>query len=154
MRLILISEKYVQLYFHSRQDITGEDAERSKFYLESSNWQLDVALSAFYENSDAPPTGAAGRSGGGGGGEESMDTEEGGEKKAPAGKVTFGGGGGSDSDSEDEGQAFYAGGSTSSGQQVRKTRVEISVEKNQLISMNVKHAVLYTSHTYTVFSRP
>ena len=48
-----------------------------------------------------------------------MDTEEGGEKKAPAGKVTFGGGGGSDSDSEDEGQAFYAGGSTSSGQQVR-----------------------------------
>ena len=55
--------------------------------------------------------------------------EEGGEKKAPAGKVTFGGGGGgSDSDSEDEGQAFYAGGSTSSGQQVRKTRVEISVE--------------------------
>ena len=127
MRLIL-SEKYVQSYFHSPQDITGEDAERSQFYLESSNWQLDVALSAFYENSDAPPAAAAGRSGGGGG-EESMDTEEGGEKKAPAGKVTFGGGGGSDSDSEDEGQAFYAGGSTSSGQQVRKTRVEISVEK-------------------------
>ena len=123
---LILSEKYVQLYFHSRQDITGEDAERSKFYLESSNWQLDVALSAFYENSDAPPV-AAGRSGGGG--EESMDTEEGGEKKAPAGKVTFGGGGGSDSDSEDEGQAFYAGGSTSSGQQVRKTRVEISVGK-------------------------
>ena len=118
MRLIL-SEKYVQICFHSPQDITGEDAERSKFYLESSNWQLDVALSAFYENSDAPPAAAAGRSGGG---EESMNKEEGGEKKAPAGKVTFGGGGGSDSDSEDEGQAFYAGGSTSSGQQVRKTR--------------------------------
>ena len=96
------------------QDITGENGERSKFYLESSNWQLDVALSAFYENSEDPaPAQAGGR-------EETMDTgeEAGGEKAAPAGRVTFGAGG-SSSDSEDEGQAFYAGGSTSSGQQVR-----------------------------------
>ena len=117
----LSSHAKVTKITRSPQDITGENAERSKFYLESSNWQLDVALSSFYENTEVPAAAAAGATGQSGG-DESMETEEGGgggEKKAPAGKVTFGGGG-SSSDSEDEGQAYYAGGSTTSGQQVRK----------------------------------
>ena len=37
--------------FLSFQDISGEsNEERAKFYLESSGWKLDLALSAFYEN--------------------------------------------------------------------------------------------------------
>ena len=31
------------------QSITGCDAERAQFYLESSNWQLDLAMASFYE---------------------------------------------------------------------------------------------------------
>ncbi|KAI8423751.1 hypothetical protein MSG28_012775 [Choristoneura fumiferana] len=31
-------------------DVTGADEGRSRFFLESSNWQLDVALSSFYEH--------------------------------------------------------------------------------------------------------
>ncbi|CAG9792482.1 unnamed protein product [Diatraea saccharalis] len=40
-------------------DVTGADEERSKFFLESSNWQLEIALSSFYEhggNVDEVPT--------------------------------------------------------------------------------------------------
>ncbi|KPJ03579.1 UBX domain-containing protein 2B [Papilio xuthus] len=31
-------------------DVTGADDARSRFFLESSNWQLEVALSSFYEH--------------------------------------------------------------------------------------------------------
>ena len=31
------------------QDITGQDIEKSKFYLESSGWNLEIALGSFYE---------------------------------------------------------------------------------------------------------
>ena len=31
------------------QSITGCDSERAQFYLESSNWQLDLAMASFYE---------------------------------------------------------------------------------------------------------
>merc|ERR1711936_951018 len=31
------------------QSITGCDADRAQFYLESSNWQLDLAMASFYE---------------------------------------------------------------------------------------------------------
>ena len=33
----------------SLQSITGCDADRAQFYLESSNWQLDLAMASFYE---------------------------------------------------------------------------------------------------------
>ena len=32
------------------QQIASTDPERSRFYLESANWNLDVAVSAFFEN--------------------------------------------------------------------------------------------------------
>ena len=32
------------------QDITGADVERSQFFLESSNWNLEMALGSFFEN--------------------------------------------------------------------------------------------------------
>jgi len=95
------------------QDITGIDAERAKFYLESANWQLDLAMANFYEGDgedesvmeipmDDPPPPQQAQEGGTG-----------------PGKIKIGfAGEDSDSSSEEEGQAFYAGGSTSSGQQI------------------------------------
>ena len=38
------------------RDVTGAENERAQFYLESSNWNLEVALGSFYENeaTDSP----------------------------------------------------------------------------------------------------
>ncbi|XP_032675444.1 NSFL1 cofactor p47-like isoform X2 [Odontomachus brunneus] len=114
-------------------DVTGVEAERAQFFLESSAWHLEVALASFYENDEAPALvtepvddteEAAGFQ------DNTADTmsentksdaeESKGAKPKP--KVSFG----SlsvikykDSSSDDEeGQAFYAGGSEHSGQQV------------------------------------
>lgn len=108
-------------------DVTGIDAERAKFYLESSAWQLEVALASFYEND----------------GEDNAVEEEVAEShveelpvqplashpqvqpKPKSGGVfsarfgTLAGLNKNDGSSdEEEGQAFYAGGSEHSGQQV------------------------------------
>jgi len=93
------------------QSITGCDAERARFYLESSNWQPDLAMASFYENdgdmevggdeapvaaADPPPAAAA--------------------PAAAAGKINIVGGNDEDSDDDDEDQqAFFAGGSSHSG---------------------------------------
>jgi len=103
------------------QSITGCDQERAQFYLESANWQIDLAMASFYEGEGdmevggeqdlaaaapqaaAPPAAdpAAPKAAAGGGG---------------IGRINFGSGGGSDSDDSDsEQQAFYAGGSSHSG---------------------------------------
>lgn len=42
------------------QAISGADLERSRFYLESANWKLDLAISAFYEDPEANEAGAGG----------------------------------------------------------------------------------------------
>jgi len=99
------------------QNITGCDVERAKFYLESANNQLDLAISNFYESDGMevsepvpeeppqmnaaaggpPPSGAAG-----------------GRAAAAKSRINF-----PESDSEDSddegGKESYAGGSTSSG---------------------------------------
>lgn len=97
------------------QAITGCDVERAKFYIDSANGQLDLAISSFYENdggedaamadasADVPPTADAAASGGGAPPAVAP----------PRGVVNFPA---DDSDSEEEeGQAFYAGGSAHSG---------------------------------------
>ncbi|XP_023937547.2 uncharacterized protein LOC112045549 [Bicyclus anynana] len=110
-------------------DVTGADDNRSKFFLESSNWQLDVALSSFYEH--------------GGNIEEAANTQPAAaavpqlsdsdmespprsptqpqkkDKKKPANPhfATLDSLQ-QESSSEDEGEAFYAGGSERSGQQI------------------------------------
>lgn len=95
------------------QSITGCDAERAQFYLESSNWQLDLAMASFYEGDGdqgmdlgaAPASDPAPPAAPGGGG-------QGGQPPAQAGRINIM----EDSDSEEEdGQAFFAGGSTNSG---------------------------------------
>jgi len=96
------------------QSITGCDADRAQFYLESSNWQLDLAMASFYEG-DADEAG--------------MEVEGGGAAApapAPTEPASGGGAGGrinlvsddQDEDSDSEQQAFYAGGSTNSGNMI------------------------------------
>ncbi|XP_063239019.1 LOW QUALITY PROTEIN: NSFL1 cofactor p47-like [Bacillus rossius redtenbacheri] len=110
-------------------DVTGVDGERARFYLESSAWQLEVALASFYENdgeanpvpgddSDVmvePPT-------------PPQDTSPPPPPRTTAPKPATASSrlctlaeltrATSDSSDEEEGQAFYAGGSEHSGQQV------------------------------------
>lgn len=90
------------------QGITGVDGERARFYLESAGWQVDLAMSSFYEADgeeasepmeDAPePAGAPGA--------------------AQPGKINFSGMDDDDDSSDEEGEAYYAGGSATSGQQI------------------------------------
>ncbi|XP_028031226.1 NSFL1 cofactor p47 [Bombyx mandarina] len=113
-------------------DVTGADEDRSKFFLESSNWQLDVALSSFYENGgnadEAPanPTSAASFSVLPDSDMESppvspqVQKSQKKEKKKTS-NTKFGTIGSLQQESssdEEEGQAFYAGGSERSGQQI------------------------------------
>ncbi|XP_076666857.1 NSFL1 cofactor p47 isoform X1 [Andrena cerasifolii] len=114
-------------------DVTDVEPERARFYLESSAWQLEVALASFYENDD--PTAVISEAV-----EDAMLDEvyrdiaerteeidklemEGktskGKPKSKSAFATL-----TDlknkecSPEEEEGQAFYAGGSERSGQQV------------------------------------
>ncbi len=123
--------------------MTGQDPERSRFYLESSGWDLELALGSFYENDtmevedfDAarPQPGAAAAPEASAASKEPQDkspakSSTGGASSKPMSNINtfssrFGTGSkpGNDdednSESEDEGQAFYAGGSETSGQQI------------------------------------
>ncbi|KAL2732026.1 NSFL1 cofactor p47 [Vespula squamosa] len=115
-------------------DVTGVEPERAQFYLESSAWQLEVALASFYET-DEPVT-LVNESIESAVQEEdiedssknivrhkevgSMDKNTAKNKSKPKPKFgTISDLQNRDSSSEEEeGQAFYAGGSEHSGQQV------------------------------------
>ncbi|GLV40386.1 p47 [Carabus blaptoides fortunei] len=103
--------------------ITNVDEERARFYLESSAWQLEVALASFYENdgnSETPPeedpvTAPV---------EETQSSpivtvtpKQPKQKSKSNSRITTVHSLNSSS-SDEEGQAFYAGGSEHSGQQV------------------------------------
>lgn len=113
-------------------DVTGVEAERALFYLESSAWQLEVALASFYENDE--PSGLVTEAV-----EDTQAVEEllqpattdamskhtksdSAESKGAKPKPRFGTlndlQNKDSSSEEEEGQAFYAGGSEHSGQQV------------------------------------
>lgn len=113
-------------------DVTGVEAERALFYLESSAWQLEVALASFYENLEEFPGLVT----------EAIDdtqqeqelqdrtdtmsnkniksdsTESKGAKPKPRFGTLNDLQNKDSSSEEEEGQAFYAGGSEHSGQQV------------------------------------
>ncbi|CAH0714901.1 unnamed protein product, partial [Brenthis ino] len=106
-------------------DVTGADENRSRFFLESSNWQLEVALSSFYEHGgnveeapaaanvppmsdsdmDSPPR-SPNRP-------QKKDKKKGNPQFATLESLQQ-----ESSSDEEEGQAFYAGGSERSGQQI------------------------------------
>ncbi|XP_049814906.1 NSFL1 cofactor p47 isoform X1 [Schistocerca nitens] len=105
-------------------DVTGVDSERARFYLESSAWKLEVALASFYEN-DAddnpidddpvevapppPPLAASAPS----------ESKSASRVKTNSRFATVASLHKNDTSSdEEEGQAFYAGGSEHSGQQI------------------------------------
>ncbi|XP_031640210.1 NSFL1 cofactor p47 [Contarinia nasturtii] len=116
--------------------VTGVAADRAKFYLESANWNLQLALSSYYEGDQDPdvdldedvepssvsqpqaPTSLFGAS---------NDKSNNDAKNKAKNKYNVGGArivtlnnmaSDDDEDEENTGQAFYAGGSDSSGQQV------------------------------------
>jgi len=99
------------------QSITGCDAERAQFYLESANWQIDLAMASFYEGEgdmdvvgDQDPAAVAAPPAADPVPPVAVPTSGG------IGRINFPTGGGSDSeDSDSEQQAFFAGGSTHSG---------------------------------------
>ena len=111
--------------FYNPQSISGADLERARFYLESSGWQLDLAISSFFENDgdlgQAPEAKEQPME------EGDKDKDKGRPDKKDRGKTGSGfqtlasmmSDSDSDSDGDgDKGQAFYAGGSEHSGQQV------------------------------------
>lgn len=107
-------------------DVTGADENRSRFFLESSNWQLEVALSSFYEHGgnveEAPsaPAVAPAMS------DSDMDSpprspgrpQKKEKKKSNPHFATLDSLQQDSSSDDEEGQAFYAGGSERSGQQI------------------------------------
>ncbi|CAG9800185.1 unnamed protein product [Chironomus riparius] len=100
-------------------DVTGVQRDRAEFFLQAANFQLDVALSSFYEESvDAPPAVAS----------DSSDDEvlSGVKETADNKKRSYGNQNFAtmssvrepEKEGEERGQAFYAGGSEHSGLQV------------------------------------
>lgn len=103
--------------------ITGADEERGRFYLEASGWQLQVALSSFFDGGDdesamtdpvdiepldpSPPTEQKKKTTKQAGGSSSRFATMSSMQQDPE-----------SSGDEEKGQAFYAGGSEHSGQQV------------------------------------
>jgi len=126
------------------QDITGQDADRSRFYLESSAWDVELALGSFYESdamevedfeaarpqAEAPQPAAAAppsrtpeekpkadRAPTGASSRQSSSSSNINTFASRFGKSTAENDDTSDSD-EEQGQAFYTGGSVNSGQEV------------------------------------
>ena len=100
------------------QSITGCDADRAEFYLESANWQLDLAMASFYEADGEE----AGMDIGGEGGAPDPAPAPAQPAGAPGGvgriNIVSGSQEDEEDDSDSEQQAFYAGGSTNSGNMV------------------------------------
>ncbi|XP_055315280.1 NSFL1 cofactor p47 [Sitodiplosis mosellana] len=116
--------------------VTGVAEDRAKFYLESANWNLQLAMSSYYEGDQDPdvddddvesssssqpsqaPTALFGSSGD----KSKSDAKNKSKNKynASGARIVTLNNMASDDEEEDDGnrQAFYAGGSDSSGQQV------------------------------------
>ncbi|KAL0810987.1 hypothetical protein ABMA28_010279 [Loxostege sticticalis] len=110
-------------------DVTGADETRSKFFLESSNWQLEIALSSFYEhggNVDEVPTNPVARASPPSLSDSDMESppesparpQKKDKKKSSSKFATLDSLQQDSSSQDEEGQAFYAGGSERSGQQI------------------------------------
>ncbi|CAB4065829.1 SHP1 [Lepeophtheirus salmonis] len=106
------------------QSITGADSDKAKFFLDSAQGQLEMALAAFYDGepefesvpSETAPASSASQSFSAGK-SNSKKNSYGGNSNIHSLATTM-----SDEDEDDDdketGQAFYAGGSSTSGQQI------------------------------------
>ncbi|XP_068214868.1 NSFL1 cofactor p47 [Palaemon carinicauda] len=95
--------------------ISGADNERAKFYLESAAWNLESALGSFYEEGEESPTEPLGVRPEAEGAPTTPQRPS--AQPNPQARINMIGQD-SDSSEDESGQAFYAGGSTHSGQQV------------------------------------
>ncbi|XP_064108856.1 NSFL1 cofactor p47-like isoform X2 [Macrobrachium nipponense] len=95
--------------------ISGADNERAKFYLESAAWNLESALGSFYEEGEESPTEPLGVRPEAEGAPNTPQQPS--AQTTPQARINMIGQE-SDSSEDESGQAFYAGGSTHSGQQV------------------------------------
>lgn len=95
--------------------ISGADNERAKFYLESAAWNLESALGSFYEEGEESPTEPLGIRPEAEGAPNTPQQPS--AQPTPQARINMIGQD-SDSSEDESGQAFYAGGSTHSGQQV------------------------------------
>jgi len=109
------------------KDVTGCTDERARFYLEMSNWTLQLALSSFFENEGESFANESSthmpllddnldQSQNNSGAKQSSSDSW--NKKIKPKVATLHNMNDQSSDDEEEGQAFYAGGSERSGQQV------------------------------------
>ncbi|XP_065192059.1 NSFL1 cofactor p47-like [Sycon ciliatum] len=125
--------------------VTGLDLERAQFYLEAANWDVQVALSSYYEDNDEdssisaidagvtparqsappehPPPGAAAS------GTDQPKSRSGGAGRSGSNIATMASFQGQESSVDpDQGQEFFAGGSEHSGQVIsgppKKKRVD------------------------------
>lgn len=97
--------------------VSGVDSERARFFLESAAWNLESALSSFYEEGDEE---AASESLGDRPEAEGAPSapQRPSSQPTPLQRAVINMDHDSDSSGEEDGQAFYAGGSEHSGQQV------------------------------------
>ncbi|CAH2058529.1 unnamed protein product, partial [Iphiclides podalirius] len=149
------------------RDVTGADEARSRFFLESANWQLEVALFSFYENGgnsddnpvnptpalaavptlsdsdmESPPASPVRP-------QKKEKKKQGSSKFATLDSLQQ-----DSSSEEDEGQAFYAGGSERSGQQILgpgKGRKDIVTEMFK--SVREQGAVVFDNEPSSTSSR-
>ncbi|XP_052824081.1 NSFL1 cofactor p47 isoform X1 [Octopus bimaculoides] len=103
--------------------VTEVDRDRAKFFLESSSWDLELAMESFYKDDQEPdmydmfpsaPIPEATKPPSGPAFDPTPVTQEGNPRFASIADMRQG----ETADSDEEGQAFYAGGSEHSGQQV------------------------------------
>uniref|UniRef100_A0A6B2EFF8 Protein tyrosine phosphatase shp1/cofactor for p97 atpase-mediated vesicle membrane fusion n=1 Tax=Phlebotomus kandelakii TaxID=1109342 RepID=A0A6B2EFF8_9DIPT len=111
------------------KDVTGVSEEQARFHLEAANWTLQIALTSYYEgdhDNDADPVQVIQDSddeneAAGGASSQQPDSnlkkDKKSKKKSSSNIMTLKAMSSSDEDDE-QGQAFYAGGSDRSGQQV------------------------------------
>ncbi|XP_055379979.1 NSFL1 cofactor p47 [Condylostylus longicornis] len=110
------------------KDVTGCTDERARFFLEVSNWTLQLALSSFFENesenfanegsTDMPLLDDNTNESLSTSSNAKQDSTDAWTKKQKPKVATLHNMNDQSSDDEEEGQAFYAGGSERSGQQV------------------------------------
>ncbi|GAB0098231.1 Aldehyde dehydrogenase [Sergentomyia squamirostris] len=117
------------------KDVTGVSEEQARFHLEAANWTLQIALTSYYETDQENEPGARfpdiqtvqdsdDENEATGGSSVNVQPDSGqkkdkkSKKKSASNIVTLGSMSSSEEDDEEQGQAFYAGGSDRSGQQV------------------------------------
>lgn len=124
------------------QNVTGADADTSKFYLESSGWDISAATEMFFESGGQPTVAPAGGSGQAVAGGHAPPATSAAPRPARSQPQRGGIRGFSDlggDDAEEEGQDFYTGGKAS-GMVVRDPKAPPSGSSHDIVSELMENA--------------